>query len=258
LSCSSAANPCSLLNFFIGDPNLKQVVARTFELGLRGRLASLYGGRVSWNVDYYHTNDQDDLLFQTTPNNPNLAFYTNAGRTLRQGVEAGVHYDSDRLHVVLGYAFTDATFQSALVLGSGSNPLADANGNEHVQPGDRIPGIPAHRGTAVIEYKITDRWSVGGNAILQSGSYRFGDEANLTKQVGGYVVVNLDTSYRVTDHITVFGLVNNVTDRTYDTYGTFGPVGDIPWPHVPGGVTDPRTASPGSPIAGFGGGKVSF
>ncbi len=258
LSCSSAANPCSLLNFFIGDPNLKQVVARTFELGLRGPAASLYGGRVSWNADYYHTNDQDDLLFQTTPNNPNLAFYTNAGRTLRQGVEANVHYDDARLHVVLGYAFTDATFQSALVLGSGSNPLADANGNEHVQPGDRIPGIPEHRGTAVVEYKITDRWSVGGNAILQSGSYRFGDEANLTKQVGGYVVVNLDTSYRVTDHITVFGLVNNVTDRTYDTYGTFGPVADIPWPHVPGGVTDPRTASPGAPIAGFGGVKVSF
>ena len=258
LSCSSSANPCSLLNFFIGDPNLKQVVARTFELGLRGQLAHYAGGRFSWNADYYHTNDQDDLIFQTTLNNPNLAYYTNAGRTLRQGVEAGLHYDTDRLHAVLGYAYTDATFQTPLLLGSDSNPLSDANGNEHVQAGDRIPGIPQHRGTLLLDYKVTDRWTVGGNAILQSDEYRFGDEANLTKPVGGYVIVDLDTSYRLTDHITLFGLVNNITNRTYDTYGSFGPVGDITFPHVPGGVTDSRTASPGSPIAGYGGIKLRF
>ena len=258
LSCSSAANPCSLLNFFIGDPNLKQVVARSAEFGLRGRLPNALGGRLSWNADYYHTNDQDDLIFQTAPDNPNLAFYTNAGRTLRQGVEANLHYDTQRLHGVLGYAYTDATFRTPLLLGSDSNPQADANGNEHVQPGDRIPGIPQHRFIATAEYKITARWSAGGNATLQSSQYRFGDEANLTKPVGGYVIVNLDTSYRITDHVTVFALVNNVTNRTYDTYGSFGPVGDVPWPYVPGGVTDPRTGSPGSPIAGFGGVRVLF
>jgi outer membrane receptor protein involved in Fe transport len=258
LSCSSAANPCSLLNFFIGDPNLKQVVARTFELGLRGRAAGVLGGKFSWNADFYHTNDRDDLIFQTTAYNPNLAFYTNAGRTLRQGVEANLHYDTPRLHVTVGYAWTDATYQSALLLGSGSNPQSDADGNEHVQPGDRIPGIPEHRGTAVVDYRLTDRWKVGGSAILESSQYRFGDEANLTKPVGGYVVLNFTTSYKITDHITLFGLINNLTNRTYDTYGTFGPVGDITWPHVPGGVTDPREASPGEPIAGYGGVRVSF
>jgi outer membrane receptor protein involved in Fe transport len=258
LSCNSAANPCSLLNFFIGDPNLKQVVARTFELGARGRVADFQGGKLTWNADYYHTNDRDDLIFQTTPYNPNLAFYTNAGRTLRQGVEANLTYQTPRLHAVIGYAFTDATYQSALLLGSGSNPDADANGNEHVMPGDRIPGIPQHRGTIVADYKVTDRWTIGGSAILESDQYRFGDEANLTKPVGGYVILNANTSYKVTDHITLFALVNNLTNRTYDTYGSFGPVDDITWPHVPGGVTDPRTASPGSPIAGYGGVKVSF
>jgi outer membrane receptor protein involved in Fe transport len=258
LSCSSAANPCSLLNFFIGDPNLKQVVARTFEGGLRGRMPDLAGGRLSWNADYYHTKDHDDLIFQTALDNPNLAFYTNAGSTRRQGAEANLHFDTQKLHAVLGYAYTDATFQSPLLLGSASNPFADANGNEHVRVGDRIPGIPEHRGTAVVEYKITDRWTVGGNAILTSDQIRFGDEANLGKPVGGYVIVDFDTSYRVTDNITVFGLVNNVTDRRYDTYGTYGPIDAVPFPNVPGGVTDPRTASPGAPIAGYGGVRVRF
>ncbi len=258
LSCNSAANPCSLLNFFIGDPNLKQVVARTFEGGLRGRIASVGGGRLTWNADYYHTSNHDDLIYQPTAANPNLAFYTNSGTSLRQGVEANLRYTTKRLAASVGYAFTDATFQSALLLGGGNNPGADANGNLAVVPGDRLPGIPQHRGTAVADYKVTDRWTAGFSASVQSSQYRYGDPSNLAKQVGGFAVLNLNTSYRVTDRVTVFALVNNVTDRRYATYGTFGPVGDRPWPNVPGGVTDPRTASPAAPIAGYGGIKVSF
>jgi outer membrane receptor protein involved in Fe transport len=36
LSCASAASPCSLANFFTGDPNLQQVVSHTIEAGVRG------------------------------------------------------------------------------------------------------------------------------------------------------------------------------------------------------------------------------
>jgi iron complex outermembrane receptor protein len=258
LSCANANNPCSLLAFFVGDPDLKQVVARTFEAGGRGTFASVAGGKLSWNADYFHTKDHDDLIYETTTYNPNLAYYSNAGATLRQGVEANLRFDTSALHLSLGYAYTDATYQTALLLGSDSNPGSDANGNEHVHPGDRIPGIPRHRGTAVVEYNLTDRWTVGGNAILQSSQYRFGDEANLTKPIGGYVIVNLNTSYKITDNITVFGILNNVFNQYYDTYGTFGPIDDVPWPGVPGGVSDPRTGVPGQPISGYGGLKVSF
>jgi iron complex outermembrane receptor protein len=260
LSCASAANPCSLLNFFIGDPNLKQVVARTFEGGLRGNVAEIKGGKLTWDVDYYHTTDQDDLIFETTAYNPNLAYYTNVGRTLRQGAEATLHFDTRHLHAVVGYALTDATFQSPLLLGSDSNPSSDANGNEHVAPGDHIPGIPMHRGNIVLDYKITDRWSLGLSSTLTSSQYRFGDEANLTKPVGGVILLNLNTSYRITDAITVFALANNVTDQHYATYGSFGPVGAVPWPAslYPGGVTDPRTESAGAPVEGYGGLRVTF
>jgi outer membrane receptor protein involved in Fe transport len=258
LSCASAAVPCSLLAFFVGDPDLKQVVARTFEAGARGTVADFHGGKLRWNADFYHTKDHDDLIYETTTYNPNLAYYTNAGATLRQGVEANLRYDTPRLHASLGYAYTDATFQSPLLLGSGSNPEADANGNEHVMVGDRIPGVPQHRGTAVLEYNITDRWVIGGNTVMQSSAYRFGDEANLTKPVGGYLTVNFNTAYKITNYITVFGLLNNAFNQRYDTYGTFGPIADVPWPNVPGGVTDPRTAVPGSPLTGYGGVKVSF
>ena len=257
LSCASAAAPCSLLSFFVGDPNLNQVVAHTFEIGLRGHTETTATREWSWNVDAYHTQNTNDIIYETTVYNPNLAYYTNAGRTLRRGVEANLRYDRQQLHVKLGYAYTDATFQTPLLLNTNS-PAADANGNEQVLPGDRIPGIALHRGNFVVDYDLTSRCSVGASAQVQSNFYRFGDEANLTRPVGGHTVVDLNAAFRTGDHLTLFAVVNNVLGKRYDTYGSFGPIGDVPWPNVSGGVTDPRTASPGTPLTAYGGVRLTF
>ncbi len=232
----------------MGDPNLNQVVAHTYEVGLRGHTGEPAQGQWSWNLDGYHTENSNDIIYEVAIDNPNLAFYTNAGRTRREGLEANLRYDRDRLHVKLSYAYTDATFQTPLLLNSGNNPAADANGQEQVLPGDRIPGIPRHRGNFVVDYDVTAHFSVGGSAVVQSNVYRFGDEANLTQPLGGYGVVDLNAALRPTDRVTLFAIVNNVFDKRFYTYGSLGPVSDVPWPNVPGGVTDTRTASPGTPI----------
>jgi outer membrane receptor protein involved in Fe transport len=258
LSCSSAAYPCSLLSFFIGDPNLKQVVSRTFEAGLRGHVDDLLGGRFRWDVDYFHTKNYDDITYQADLTNVNLSYYTNVGTTLRQGVEADLHYDTGRLHATLGYAYTEATFLTPLLLNSPDNPAANANGQIQVEKGDYIPGIPRHRGNLVVDYELTDRLTVGTSMVAQSSTFRFGDEANIAKPVGGYYVLNLNASYRLTDSLTVFALVDNVLDKRYDTYGGFGPVSALPFAFVPGGVTDTRTASPAAPLAAYAGARFRF
>jgi outer membrane receptor protein involved in Fe transport len=257
LSCASAAAPCSLLNFFVGDPNLNQVVAHTYELGVRGHAGDPLTGRVNWNVDVYRTLSTNDIIYETTVYNPNLAYYTNAGRTLRRGAEASLRYDYRDLRISLGYTFTAATFQTPLLLNT-SSPAADANGNEQVLPGDRIPGIPKHRANVVVDYSPTERIRVGASAVMQSNIYRFGDEANLTAPLGGYAVADLNASYTPRDGVMLFAVLNNAFDKRYYTYGSFGPVGDVPWPNVPGGVTDPRTADPGTPITLYGGVRVTF
>jgi iron complex outermembrane recepter protein len=258
LSCASAAAPCSLLNFFVGDPDLHQVVARTYEVGVRGKQEGTSRNQFSWNVDFYRTQNTDDIIYESTVYNPNLAFYTNAGKTRRQGVEANLRFDLEQLHAKVGYAYTDATFRTPLDLNSGNNPAADANGQIHVSPGDRIPGVPRHRANIVVDYFLTTQWSVGVEGIVQSNVYRFGDESNATAPVGGYAVVDLNAAYRPINNLTIFVVVNNALNKRYDTYGTFGPIGDVPWPNIPGGVTDPRTASPGTPIVAYGGVRLSF
>jgi outer membrane receptor protein involved in Fe transport len=247
-----------LLNFFVGDPNLNQVVAHTAEVGLRGHFAAVNAGEFRWNLDYYHTQNTDDIIYESTVANPNLAFYTNAGKTLRQGIEANLRYDRQELRAKLGIAYTDATFRTPLDLNSGSNPAADANGQIQVLPGDRIPGIPRTRVSLIVDYSFLRDWTIGAEAIAQTGAYRFGDEANLTAPIGGYTVLDVNLAYRPIERLTLFAVVNNVLDKRYYTYGSFGPVGDVPWPGIPGGVTDPRTASPGMPIAAYGGVRMAF
>ncbi len=78
LSCASEASPCTLANFFVGDPNLKQPIAQTFEAGLRGVVPQVMGGKIIWDVDLYRTNTEDDLTFAPSTL-PGLDFFQNIG-----------------------------------------------------------------------------------------------------------------------------------------------------------------------------------
>ena len=63
LGCADPLHPCIVASFLVSDPPLKQVVARTFEAGLRGSYD--FGaevGTLSWKLGVFRTDDQDDIL----------------------------------------------------------------------------------------------------------------------------------------------------------------------------------------------------
>jgi len=179
------------------------------------------------------------------------------GATRRQGLEAGVNVRQGSLLAFVDYAYTDATFRTAFTAGSQNNPLADANGQIQVRPGDQIPGIAAHRLKFGAQYDVTPSWTIGTTGILSSGQVLQGDASNLNPKTGDYFVLNANTSYRVTDNVELFGLVQNLTNTKYATYGGFSPVALAPITQAPG-TTNTRSLSPGAPVAGYGGVRVSF
>ena len=256
LTCSDPASPCSLANFFTGDPELKQVVARSIEFGLRGQFAPFDAARLNWNLSAFHTDVDDDIIFVQSVL-LGTGFFQNIGSTRRQGFDAGLRLTQGRWTAWIDYSYTDATFQSSFVESSPNNPAADANGNITVRPGDRMPGIPAHLLKLGVEYKATDKLTVGATGVATSGRYLFGDEANLTSKLPGYFLLNLNAKYQITDNIQVFALVQNALNATYYTYGTFSPTSSIPIAQVPG-ATDPRSYSIGAPIAAYGGLRLTF
>jgi outer membrane receptor protein involved in Fe transport len=256
LSCASPTSPCSLANFFTGDPNLNQVIAHTVEAGFRGELTPFPSSKLDWNLSLFHTNVDDDIEFVQSVI-LGRGFFQNVGATRHQGFDAGLSFHNDRWMAYLNYTYTNATFQSSFVASSPENPEADVNGNIQVQPGDRLSGVPTNLVKFGVQYKATDKWTVGTTAIGATSQFLFGDEANLTKQLPGYFVLNLNTSYQITPNIQLFGLVQNVTNQRYYIYGTFSPTSDITFFKAPG-TSNPRSYNIAAPIAGFGGLRVTF
>lgn len=256
LSCASPQSPCTLANFFVGDPDLKQVIAHTIELGLRGSLHPGPEVVLDWNVDLYRTDDSDDIVFVASAT-PGLDYFRNVGLTRRQGVELGVTLHAPRWQAWLNYAYTDATFQTGLTLDSPLNPAADAAGQIHVVPGDRLPGVPAHQLKFGASFAVTAAWTVGLSGVASSGQYLFGDEANLTGTTTPYVVLNANTSYQITPSLQVFALLDNMLDERYTTYGTFSPTSTVPNAVAPG-ATETRSLSPAPPLAVYAGLRFRF
>jgi outer membrane receptor protein involved in Fe transport len=256
LSCAGPTNSCSLANFFVGDPDLQQVVSYTTEAGVRGSFTPFDGANLSYNLAFFRSNLNNDIAFVNSVTT-GRAFFANVGETRRQGVDVGFQFKSDRWIAYIEYSYTDATFQNGFVESAGSNPAADANGNITVQPGNRLPGIPANQAKLGAYYKVTDKWTVGGTAIVASGSFLFGDEANLTPKLPPYFTMNLSTSYQLTEHVQLFAWVQNITNSKYYTFGTFSPTSSVFIAQAPG-ATNPRSLSPAAPVGGFGGIRVTF
>ena len=260
IECSNPLQPCLLPSNLAGDPpNLKQVVAHTVELGLRGKLATSLAapGALSWNLSAFRTNLYDDIYGIAT--SISSGFFANIGDTRREGVESGLRYDADRFSAYLNYSYVDASFRSALVMPSPSNPFQDADGNIRVQPGDRLPGIPLHRFKTGLEYRVLPQWSLEASLIVVTDQYYFGDESNQVAPMPGYHVVDLGTKYSINRHLELFVTLDNLLDSKYATYGILSDPTGVGAPGIPSGAAtngpgvDNRFESPADPFAIYAG-----
>jgi iron complex outermembrane receptor protein len=258
LSCADPLLPCTLGAFFLADPPLKQVVSRTVEAGLCGSFGTErlgLDGRLRWNLGLFRTGLEDDILLVQSEIQ-GRGFFQNAGDTRRQGLEAGLSWRNDRVALGLDYALIDATFRTAQRLPSPNNPFADDDGAIPVERGDRISGIPRHRLRFDAEWRPIQPWAVGGNVVFNSGQYLRGDESNQLGKIDGYALVNLRTSLRVGPGVELYGLVRNLFDKRYATFGTLYDLGTAESLGL--GLSDPRTVTPGLPRTFFGGVRVIF
>lgn len=257
LTCADPDAPCKLPNDFVSDPPLKQVVAKSWEGGLRGML-SMPGesDRVNWHVGLFRTTNTDDILFQSTGGTQsNEGFFANVGDTRRQGLEAslsGTMFDK-RLNWYANYTYLDATYLTSFSENSANHPDANANGLIYVKKGDRIPSLPKNSFKLGADFAVSRAFSIGGDIVANSGQYLRADEANLLGETAGYSIVNLRANYTFNEHFSVFARIDNVFDRRYVTFGTLGDATGV-YPTY----DDPRFYGPGQPRGAWVGFKVAL
>jgi len=265
IECSNPTQPCVLPSSLSSDPpRLRQVVAHTYETGLRGSFAlpAAAPGRFTWNLGLFRSDLTDDIYGVAA--SISTAFFENIGATRRQGIEAGMAYKDDKWSVYGNYSLVDAAFESSLTLPSPSNPFADANGNIHVVPGDRLPEIPEHQIKVGADYRVTSSVTVGGILSYFSNQFLRGDETNQNVPLPGYAVLNLHGTYSVTQNVALFANVMNTLDARYATFAQYGDPTGVGASGIPAGAmsngpgVDNRFLMPAPPIAVFGGLRVTF
>ncbi len=282
--CADPNFPCLLPNAMAGDPPLKQVVAKTFEGGFRGKL----GNNIRWSAGAYRTTNYNDLQFIAS-GTTGAGYFDNVGKTRRQGLDFGINGATGDFNWSAGYSYVNATYQDGFDLASEANSsrFVDSNGNKviHVSSGDKLAGIPEHQLKLRGEWRAMPNWTIGATTVAFSDQYARGNENNKHKavdaansfdgndyagsgKVRGYAVLNLDTRYKFTNTgWQIFAKVNNVLDHEYYTSGLLGENAFT----AAGGTfaTDANSKkelflAPGAPRAGwiglrydFGGGKAT-
>ena len=247
LGCSNPQKPCLLEGFLVSDPPLQQVVAKTVEAGLRGNINTA-SGRGDWKLGLFHTDSQNDII-QVASVLQGRGVFQNVPLTRRQGLEAGANYQTGQYLVYANYAFIDATYQFSGKLASPNNPFADANGDIFVTPGKQIPGIPRHQVKGGVDYWITPELKLGTDVIWVSSQWFIGDDANQNPKLADYWVANLHGSYQLTKEWQIYGVINNLFNRKFATFGTFFDTQSTVAVAIPNVLTDPRMVTPAQPLS---------
>jgi iron complex outermembrane recepter protein len=262
LECANPAAPCLLPTNLASDPPLKQVVAKTVEVGARGTISDASLGKFGWDLSVYRNNSENDIYGISTT--IASGFFQNVGSTRREGGDLDLTYQMGIVSAYLQYSYLKATFRSAFLEPSPANPFQDANGNVEVNFGDELPLIPKTRVKLGADVKVLPAWSVGGTWTYVGPSFYRGDEDNLNPELPGYSVASLRTSYQISKNVLLFANIQNLFDRHYSTFGILGDPTGVGAPGVPpdGQLgdpdVDPRFLSPAMPRAYFGGLKISF
>jgi iron complex outermembrane recepter protein len=167
--------------------------AWTGEAGVRGRTATL-----SWDVAIYRAELENELLnYVVSPALGIPAATFNAGRTVHQGIEAGLDWRFARSwRLRQTYTLSDFTFENDAAYGDNDLPL-----------------IPPHLYRAELRYDHTSGWFVAPS-VEWTGSDIWVDYANTLKSPG-YTVANLNAGWRVSERASLFVDARNLFNARY-------------------------------------------
>ncbi len=243
VGCSNPDTGCLLPSAMADDPPLKQVVAKTYDFGTRGSLTE----EVKWNASIYQAMNHQDIQFIRVDGSTSRGYYSNVGRTQRQGLDLGLSGQHDRFRWSSSYSYIDATFDSNFSLVNGSNSSAPDSGSNknifEVQKGNKMPSIPEHQFKLRAQFDVTPKWSVGTNVVYFSDQYVMGNENNRhvantaacsssesdplrendaacgSGKIKDYTVVNLDSQYNFGGGWKAFAKAVNIFDHDYYVAG---------------------------------------
>ena len=179
---------------------LQPQLADNYELGFKASRDALF-----YEISLFHIELRDELIPFEVASSPGRTFYSNAGSSTRNGVEASLSWRaSDRFRVNLSYTWSDFTFDEFVEDGTDFS-------------GKRLPGLPEHFAFVGLSYAVSPGFTGTFETLYSGGLYANND--NVTK-VDSYQVSNLRLSYEIERRnwiVRPYIAVNNLFDELYNS-----------------------------------------
>ena len=189
---------------FGSNPNLVPMTSQNFELGAKGKWSDWLEGSLA----LYYMPVRDEIIFVFTDPVNFFGRNENVSRTLRRGVELSLKGRYAKwFDATVNYTFTDATFQTDVLLFSGQ-----------VKKGDRLPMVPRHHTTVLVNLYPLDGLTLSLSGNFVGKQFLFNDEPNKGKQLPDYFVLSSRVSYQWRQW-GAYVTFNNITDRKYASSG---------------------------------------
>ena len=129
----------------------------------------------------------------------------NIGRAQTQGVEVGLTLrPSDAFSVGVNYTYTDA-----------------ANLDTHGQ----LLRRPRNKVGLDVSYRYSRKGDVTLSGVYNGNRADYDPISGNLGRVGGYTLLNLSTSYRLTDNLTLTARIDNLLNQHYEEVAGFGTEG---------------------------------
>jgi outer membrane receptor protein involved in Fe transport len=222
LGCADIDTPCRLPTGLQADPYLKQVVSQTIETGMRWKNDLGY----NLSISAYRTINKDDIVFLVA-NTSGEGYFNNIAKTQYMGIDLNASKTWQNWHLSTTYSYLKATYESSAEI-----PAADYDDGTDVAAremditaGTRMAGIPLHKLKMHLDWSATEKWKLGVSMLANSSIVTQGNEdGNITTDVGGnakvkgYALFNLNTTYKAQKGFELFGKIDNVFNRRYETY----------------------------------------
>lgn len=192
-----------------GNPNLDPEESTNYELGAYYQNNSGFNANVTVFLNRYKN------ALSTRNIDDNNQTYTNIGKARMRGVEFATSFPvfTRDLNLSMNYTYTQTK---------------QIGGDDNGQP---FRHVPKHMANAKLDWQVTDNFNSWLQAEYHGKTARYTSSSLTSTQrqikdgegeLHAWTVLNLGASYRITDAITVNGRVNNLLDKDFSHYSTYG------------------------------------
>lgn len=184
-----------------GNPNLEAEKSKGWDVGLEQKLL---GQQVTVGMTYFHMVFDNLIEYKYISSQYEQA----TGDTITSGVESFIRYTpTNNLDLTLNYTYTDT-----------ENP-----------DGERLARRPLNKASLNTRYSFSQKGLLNLDVIWvderDASSHAFDEGGNPVSVLESYTVVNLALNYKMTDHVEIYGRIDNLFDEKYEeawSYATPG------------------------------------